>query len=284
MFCPKCGKQEADGTAFCSACGAAMTATAQNPNSEAPKAGFRPSAKDRGLTVKEFLAKEASPKAKKNALLSLAAFALAALFLIITLIVTCNMAFYDIPLINIALTAADVDVDEMDDAMDELADELDDLRDYVDDFEDELDLDSDELELVNDLFDEMENMVRNPSLSNFLSAVEETRDIANESLPEELEDRLVGSDMDEFDEVADILNAVQTVLIISTFLVIALAALAAFLKKMGFAIAAIIVNALPCLILSGFVWFLLITASLVVLCVFLSKINAEYKALQPIEA
>ncbi|MBQ4037653.1 MAG: zinc ribbon domain-containing protein [Clostridia bacterium] len=285
MFCPKCGKMEADGTAFCSACGAAMTATAQNPNAEAPKAGgFRPSAKDRGLSKKEFLAQEAGPAAKKNALLSLAAFALAALFLIITLIATCNMAFYDIPIFNLALTASGADVDEMDDAMDELADELDDLRDYVDDFEDELDLDSDELELVNDLFDEMENMVRNPSLSNVLSAVEETRNIANKSLPEELEDRLVGSDMDEFDAVADTLSIIQTVLIIFTFLVIALAALAAFMKNMGFAIAAIIVNALPCLLLSGVIWFLLITASLVVLCVFLSKFNAEYKALQPIKA
>lgn len=282
MFCPKCGKQEADGTAFCSACGAAMTATAQNPNSEAPKAGFRPSAKDRGLTVKEFLAKEASPKAKTFSLGSLIAFALAALLILISVISASNTAFYKLP--PVALVMEDGAEEEMDEMMEELQDTVDDARDWLDDNEDELDLDDDALEIVNELLDAMEELAKNPSLSGLINAVDKVQELAEENLPEEVEDRLDLDDMEEFNEAADILSAVQTALYIYAIIIIALAALAAFLKKMGFAVAAIIVNALPCLILSGFVWFLLITVALIALCVTLSKINAEYKALQPIEA
>ena len=64
MFCPNCGKNIPDDSAFCGFCGAAFGAPAAAP--AAPVATAAPavpglSAKQRGLSKKQFLATEAAP-------------------------------------------------------------------------------------------------------------------------------------------------------------------------------------------------------------------------------
>lgn len=259
MFCPNCGTNLPDGSAFCAGCGSRLNqeqpVVNQAPVYSAPatpeyEAATPPAYQDGPILNKStWLKTSPSPKAKQMSNLSLILTAACALVLILALCTSIFGPFYNVPIFKIALGEDYVQ------QIDELKDDLEDASDELDWFEDRYsdELDDDDVERA---YKSTVNLIENPSLGNCRAWA------------------------DAFGE-ADVVNIFDTfigVLWVSFGFVILLAVLGGLLKKTGLVITAIVFSVPANLLFGGTLFLILSIAALVALAVVLSQINKEYKA------
>ena len=169
----------------------------------------------------------------------------------------------------------DDELDEFDDIFDMAEDEIEKAKDYIDDNED--DFTRKEIRAVNKFLDKMEKVTDKPSFSNLKSAYKAGVKIANLD-NDDLDNVADFDDLEEEEEIISTLNIVTTVLYVFILIMILLVFLAAKNKSVGLAVLAMILSFPFEFCARGVVYALLIVVSLIVLSVFISKVNKEYKA------
>lgn len=270
MFCPNCGTQLPDGSAFCANCGNAIPQSnaAAIPTEPAAPAYTDPFASGYAAPTapvygnpygtpavakdkKVWLSTVASPRAKQMGKLSLIFTAACAFVLILALCVSIFGPFYNIPVIKMAL--GDEYVDEVNNLKDLLAEADDELEWFEDRYADDLE-DAD----VEKAFKVTKNFIKNPSLGNCRAWA-----------------KLMGDS-----SITSLFDTFITFLWIAFGIVILLAVLGGLLKKTGLVIAAIIVSIPVNLLFGGVLFLLLSIAAMGVLAYTLMQISGEYKAYQ----
>lgn len=274
MFCPHCGKSIPDNSAFCGYCGASFAAApveAPVATQVAPVAPAAPglSAKQRGLSKKQFLATEAAPAVQKAGKLAMITFA-AVLALILVATITLNtISVVNLPIIKMAVD--ENEREEMLDSMDEASDAVEEMDELLEEIEEEFGIKA--ARQAKKVVKKWENVVRKLSLANLIAVVDATH-----ALADDVSDKLgMDGEIEELEEVAQILKTVRTVIYIFG-VVIALLALWAAAKKAVFPCVLGILLSAPvyCLLASVPLGLLLIVA-FIVLAVFCSKVNKAWK-------
>ncbi len=266
MFCPKCGANLPEDATSCVACGYQM----QDQQSPA----VHVSAKERGISKKDFLATEASETARKSSKISQIAFIAAVILVIVSVIVANNTAFYKLPIISLVLSDSEQKEIEEDLKMD--SDIFDEARDLLDEIED--DLAKKEYKAIKKFIDRAEKIAENPSLAAITDAVDQAEKVAKINRDRDVEDRFDFDSVSSINEVWGLLHGITTATYIFAVVVILLALLSFFKKSIAVAVIAAIVSAPFVLAFSGFIWYVLILAALITMAVMFSKINKEYKA------
>ncbi|MBR3778976.1 MAG: zinc-ribbon domain-containing protein [Clostridia bacterium] len=270
MFCPHCGNNIPDNSAFCGHCGASFAAAP----AAAPVAVAAPtvpglSAKKRGLSKKQFLATEAAPEVKTAGKLALAFFAALMAVVLISTVVLNTISIVDLPIIKMAVE--EDEREELINSMDEASDAIDKMEKRLEDIEKELG--SKAAREAKNVVKKWEKLVRKISLANLIAVVDATHKLADD-----VSDKLgMDSEIEELEEIAKILKTVRTITYVFAAIIILLTLLAAAKKLTGVAILAQLLFTLVCVLLisvplavCGFVLY-------IALAITTSKVNKAWK-------
>lgn len=270
MFCPHCGNNIPDNSAFCGHCGASFAAAP----AAAPVAVAAPtvpglSAKKRGLSKKQFLATEAAPEVKTAGKLATAAFAVVLVLILLATITVNTFNLVNLPIIKMAVE--EHEREELLDSMEDAADELEDAEDRLDEIKDEH---------GNKVFRQAKGFVkalkkttRKFSLANVINLMTTYQKMADD-VAEKLN---IDDDMDELGEYVKVLKTVRTVTYIFGVVIALLALWAAAGKAVFPCVLGIILSVPVYCLLASVLLGILIFVAFIVLAVFCSKVNKAWK-------
>ena len=280
MFCPHCGKNIPDNSAFCGICGANLSAPAAPVAAPAaPVAVAAPvaapvpgtSAKKRGLSKKQFLATEAEPKVKAAGKTALGVFVA-----ILALILLATMTLNTINIVNLPIIKMVVEESEretMTDSMDVAADAMDEMEDVLEEIEEEFG--SKTARQAKKVVNKWEKVIRKMSLANLIAVVDATNDLAGD-----VSDKLgMDGEIEELEEIAKILKTVRTVIYVFGVIIALLALWAATKKAIFPCVLGILLSAPVYCLLASVLLGIAIVVAFIVLAVFCSKVNKAYKNL-----
>lgn len=278
MYCPNCNAELPEGTSFCGCCGAKLTQpeTQQYAAPAAPAypgyATYTTYARPmNNMTKKEFLASDAGQTAKAKAKLAVLVCLIAVAAIIAGIFATMTMPIFDIPVMSMAMEAADADPDEL---LDELENELEVMEEEYEMIED--DFSKSEREDIEDWMDSANDLTDSFSILNLKNFVNDTTMIVDE-----YGDEFNTSDLDEIVEGMDAVNqamgAVIVFLVGFFFLPILFAILGGTLKNTALTIVGIVFTAIAQIIFCGIIWVVLSLAVGIVQAVLCSKVNTEYQ-------
>lgn len=270
MFCPKCGTNIPDNSTFCGGCGYALAA-APAAAPVAPVAVAQPglSAKKRGLSKNQFLATEAAPAVKSAGKIAMGVFAAILALILLATITLNNISVVNLPIVKMA--AGEADRDELLESMDDASDAMDKMDDVLEEIEDEFG--SKTARDAKKVIKKWEKAVRKLSLSNLLSVVNATNDLAGD-----VSDKLgMNSEIEELEEVAKLLKTVRTITYIFGIVIALLALWAATKKAVGPCVLGIILSAPVYCLLANVLLGIAIIVAFIVLAVFCSKVNKAWK-------
>lgn len=267
MFCPNCGNNIPDDSAFCGHCGTSFAAAAPVATAAAPVPGT--SAKQRGLSKKQFLATEAAPAVKAAGKIALGVFA-AILALILLATITLNtISVVDLPIIKMAVDESERE--ELVDSMDEASDSMEKMEDALEEIEEELG--SKAARQAKKVINKWEKVVRKLSLANLITVVDATHNLADD-----VSDKLgMDNEIEELEEIAKILKTVRTVIYIFGVVIALLALWAAAGKSVFPCVLGILLSAPVYCLLASVLLGILIVVAFIVLAVFCSKVNKAWK-------
>ena len=278
MYCPNCNAELPEGTSFCGCCGAKLTQpeTQQYAAPAAPAypgyATYTTYARPmNNMTKKEFLASDAGLHARGQAKLAVLVCLIAVAAIIAGIFATMTMPIFDIPVMSMAMEAADADPDEL---LDELENELEVMEEEYEMIED--DFSKSEREDIEDWMDSANDLTDSFSILNLKNFVNDTTMIVDE-----YGDEFNTSDLDEIVEGMDAVNqamgAVIVFLGVFFFLPILFAILGGTLKNTALTIVGIVFTAIAQIIFCGIIWVVLSLAVGIVQAVLCSKVNTEYQ-------
>lgn len=278
MYCPNCNAELPEGTSFCGCCGAKLTQpeTQQYAAPAAPAypgyATYTTYARPmNNMTKKEFLASDAGLHARGQAKLAVLVCLIAVAAIIAGIFTTMTMPIFDIPVMSMAMEAADADPDEL---LDELENELEVMEEEYEMIED--DFSKSEREDIEDWMDSANDLTDSFSILNLKNFVNDTTMIVDE-----YGDEFNTSDLDEIVEGMDAVNqamgAVIVFLVGFFFLPILFAVLGGTLKNTALTIVGMVFTAIAQVIFCGVLWVVLSLAVGVVQAVLCSKVNTEYQ-------
>lgn len=272
MFCPNCGANLPEGTAFCGNCGASQKpqqqAPTQQPVYQAPVYQAPPQYQptmpaSTPTSKKDFLANYASPSVKTSAKLVTISFLLTLALIFASIIVPLSTPFFEIPSVSLLLTLAEADPDELTDEMDNLLDEakssLKAEKNVMDD---------EELEAAEAVVDSLEVLTENFSVLNFKNLVS--------VMEKEGDDYMDSADMEEIEEIGQIMDIVIGALIGAFFLPLLFALLGGFTKSTGLTVTALVFTVLSQLGLCGLLFVALSLVLFIFQAVQCSKIKTAY--------
>ena len=278
MYCPNCNAELPEGTSFCGCCGAKLTQpeTQQYAAPAAPAypgyATYTTYARPmNNMTKKEFLASDAGLHARGQAKLAVLVCLIAVAAIIAGIFATMTMPIFDIPVMSMAMEAADADPDEL---LDELENELEVMEEEYEMIED--DFSKSEREDIEDWMDSANDLTDSFSILNLKNFVNDTTMIVDE-----YGDEFNTSDLDEIVEGMDAVNqamgAVIVFLVGFFFLPILFAILGGTLKNTALTIVGIVFTAIAQIIFCGIIWVVLSLAIGIVQAVLCSKVNTAYR-------
>ena len=278
MYCPNCNAELPEGTSFCGCCGAKLTQpeTQQYAAPAAPAypgyATYTTYARPmNNMTKKEFLASDAGLHARGQAKLAVLVCLIAVAVIVAGIFATMTMPIFDIPVMSMAMEAADADPDEL---LDELENELEVMEEEYEMIED--DFSKSEREDIEDWMDSANDLTDSFSILNLKNFVNDTTMIVDE-----YGDEFDTSDLDEIVEGMDAVNqamgAVIVFLVGFFFLPILFAILGGTLKNTALTIVGIVFTAIAQIIFCGIIWVVLSLAVGIVQAVLCSKVNTEYQ-------
>lgn len=278
MYCPNCNAELPEGTSFCGCCGAKLTQpeTQQYAAPAAPAypgyATYTTYARPmNNMTKKEFLASDAGLHARGQAKLAVLVCLIAVAAIIAGIFATMTMPIFDIPVMSMAMEAADADPDEL---LDELENELEVMEEEYEMIED--DFSKSEREDIEDWMDSANDLTDSFSILNLKNFVNDTTMIVDE-----YGDEFNTSDLDEIVEGMDAVNqamgAVIVFLVGFFFLPILFAVLGGTLKNTALTIVGMVFTAIAQVIFCGIIWVVLSLAVGIVQAVLCSKVNTEYQ-------
>ena len=278
MYCPNCNAELPEGTSCCGCCGAKLTQpeTQQYAAPAAPAypgyATYTTYARPmNNMTKKEFLASDAGLHARGQAKLAVLVCLIAVAAIIAGIFATMTMPIFDIPVMSMAMEAADADPDEL---LDELENELEVMEEEYEMIED--DFSKSEREDIEDWMDSANDLTDSFSILNLKNFVNDTTMIVDE-----YGDEFNTSDLDEIVEGMDAVNqamgAVIVFLVGFFFLPILFAVLGGTLKNTALTIVGMVFTAIAQVIFCGVLWVVLSLAVGVVQAVLCSKVNTEYQ-------
>ena len=278
MYCPNCNAELPEGTSFCGCCGAKLTQpeTQQYAAPAAPAypgyATYTTYARPmNNMTKKEFLASDAGLHARGQAKLAVLVCLIAVAAIIAGIFATMTMPIFDIPVMSMAMEAADADPDEL---LDELENELEVMEEEYEMIED--DFSKSEREDIEDWMDSANDLTDSFSILNLKNFVNDTTMIVDE-----YGDEFNTSDLDEIVEGMDAVNqamgAVIVFLVGFFFLPILFAVLGGTLKNTALTIVGMVFTAIAQVIFCGVLWVVLSLAVGIVQAVLCSKVNTEYQ-------
>ena len=278
MYCPNCNAELPEGTSFCGCCGAKLTQpeTQQYAAPAAPAypgyATYTTYARPmNNMTKKEFLASDAGLHARGQAKLAVLVCLIAVAAIIAGIFATMTMPIFDIPVMSMAMEAADADPDEL---LDELENELEVMEEEYEMIED--DFSKSEREDIEDWMDSANDLTDSFSILNLKNFVNDTTMIVDE-----YGDEFDTSDLDEIVEGMDAVNqamgAVIVFLVGFFFLPILFAILGGTLKNTALTVVGIVFTAIAQVIFCGMLWVVLSLVVGVVQAVLCSKVNTAYR-------
>ena len=282
MYCPNCNAELPEGTSFCGCCGAKLTQpeTQQYAAPAAPAypgyATYTTYARPmNNMTKKEFLASDAGLHARGQAKLAVLVCLIAVAAIIAGIFATMTMPIFDIPVLSIALEAANVDGD-MD--VDELTDELEDSIDWMEeDYEAiEDDLSKSERKDVEKWIDDANDLADCFSILNLRRFADSSAMIVEE-YGEEFYDSDLENATEDMEVINQAMDAVIVFLVGFFFLPILFAILGGTLKNTALTIVGIVFTAIAQIIFCGIIWVVLSLAVGIVQAVLCSKVNTEYQ-------
>ena len=278
MFCPNCNAELPEGSAFCGCCGAKLTQP-ETQTYTAPTAPAYPGYSAytsyarpmNNMTKKEFLASDAGLHARGQAKLAVLVCLIAAALIIASVVATLAMPIFDIPVMSVALDAADADPDEL---LDELENELDNMEEEFEAMEDEFS--KSECEDIERWMDSAYDVIDAFSFLNLRKFVSETS-----FLVDEYGDEFNTSDLDEvsddMDEVNQAMGALLVFVVGFFFLPVLFAVLGGTLKNTALTIVGMVFTAIAQIIFCGIIWVVLSLVVGVVQAVLCSKVNTAYR-------
>lgn len=278
MFCPNCNAELPEGTAFCGCCGHQMTES-QSQTYTAPAAPAYPGYSAytsyarpmNNMTKKEFLASDAGLHARGQAKLAVLVCLIAAALIIASVVATLAMPIFDIPVMSVALDAADADPDEL---LDELENELDNMEEEFEAMEDEFS--KSECEDIERWMDSANDVIDAFSFLNLRKFVSETS-----FLVDEYGDEFNTSDLDEISDGMDEVNQAMGALLVFVvgffFLPVLFAVLGGTLKNTALTIVGMVFTVIAQVIFCGIIWVVLSLVVGVVQAVLCSKVNTAYR-------
>jgi hypothetical protein len=276
MYCPNCNAELPEGTSFCGCCGAKLTQP-ETQTYTAPAAPAYPnysaytSYTSNNMTKKEFLASDAGLHARGQAKLAVLVCLIAVAVIIAGIFATLTMPIFDIPVMSIALEAADADPDDL---LDELENELDAMEEEYEMIED--DFSKSEREDIESWMEAAGDMADNFSILNLQKFVKDTAVIVDEH-----GDEFDTSDLDDIAEGMDAINQAMGAVIVFVvgffFLPILFAVLGGTLKNTTLTVVGIVFTAIAQVIFCGMLWVVLSLVVGVVQAVLCSKVNTAYR-------
>ncbi|MBE6701581.1 MAG: hypothetical protein E7582_06825 [Ruminococcaceae bacterium] len=247
-----------------------MNAGIPTPNNNAQGApSFNPPPKI--LSKKEYLKEKGSPDAKKAAKLSLVFFLVTVVIALFAIFTVLNSDIYKLPVVSFF----------GEDVADELKHTLeDDTEEMVDDMKWDLENNRHKMEKseikatkkVIDAFDEFED---NPSIMNLNTIANVVRSEAEEIDSDRVQ---AGYEDSELESSLIILNVVFWAVIVMGLFPLLFVFLSYNAKSIALGVLGIIFSLSFNICLAGIVFALLYIVSVIVMCVFHSKVNKEYKA------
>lgn len=264
MFCPNCGANLPDSATFCGNCGAPQkTQQPQQPVYQAPPQ-YRPATPPViPMSKKEFLAQKADPATRKTGSLVTITLLISLVLIAASIFVPLTVPFFDIPAIDLLLTVAEADPDEL---IEELEVSLEELEDSYD--RGKSTMDSDEREAAKKVIDSMDALIENFSVLNFKNLVSVTQ--------KEGDGYMDRQDLEEIEQIDQIMTVVIASLAGSFLLPLVFALLGGLNKSTGLTVTALVFTVLSQLTLCGL---LLAAASLtvyIVQAVLCSKVQRAY--------
>lgn len=278
MFCPNCGANLPEGTAFCGNCGTKMNAapeaaTQPTPAAQpayAPQSTYNPApaagVPTKPAKKKAYLKSIAPASVKRNALLVLVTMLVSIALMVGGIVSAITVPFFEIPFIA---TAAASTGEDLDDLMDELEDSYERTEEDYELYEDTYS--DDEREASEALLEAMEKFCDNPSILNLKSMVNVYVDVADE-MPEVTDD-----DIDEMKEIASIMDIILVAIIAFYFLPFLFTLLGGLNKSTGLTITGIVFTVISQAIMGGTLFVVLNLVVGVFQSVLCSKISKEYK-------
>lgn len=246
MFCPNCGTKMPDGAAFCGACGTRMNQASKPVQPARPAQPTRPAHRPTSARTR----KPGSMNRDKQVLITMAISLLLILFSIMSVFST---AFYDLPVMSLALMAdgaRDEVIGDLHDEMDERIEYMEEWIDYAEDFADD-----DEIEDAEKFLKDVKKLRKNMSFNSFKSYMKAAQK-ADSDVSEVYYD-FVDINEDEASEVKLALNIAKIVVVLFFALPILFTVLGGTKKSVGLTITGMVFTAISQLTLSGLLWVIL---------------------------
>jgi len=239
MFCPKCGTNLPDGTAFCSQCGHNLTP--QQPIPAAP---------------------QAAPKSTSKSILALLLAVACLLVMVIGHITLVNTSVGDMILLKGVIG------DDIDDMEDEMSDFAERYEDRLEDLDDELS--KKDKALVKKLIKGIKACGKSFSIANVNNLMKAAASIADSDTAEyfDLED-----EFDDFKEISAVIDGITIGLFIASMVCVIFSVLGGLLKKKALVIVGMILTTLFSLLIYGIIFVILTLAVHIVLIKHLSNLN-----------
>lgn len=281
MFCPNCGNNIPDNSAFCGYCGtsfAAQAAPAYAP--AAPDTAYAQpygyaqpgtSAKMRGVSKKQFLATEAGPEAQKAGKMAMTMFAVILALILLATITVNTISVVNLPIIKMAVDERERE--ELVDSMEQASELLEDAEDMLDDIKDEFG--GKAYRQTKKVINKWEKLSRKISLAHLIAVVDATHDLADG-----VSDKLgMDGEVEELEDIAKILKTVRTITYIFGVVIVLLALWAATKKLTGVCVLGILLSVPVYCLLASVLLGILILVAFIVLAVFTAKVNKAWKAI-----
>lgn len=278
MFCPSCGANLADNAKFCNSCGAALVSqeaptSPQQPTPSVAPYMTQPTYQEPKVGKLKFLAKLASKGAKTSNLISWIVCVVCVALLTYSFVTFYFSPVYDWFFLEIV---SPEDTDQLKDTFDEAQEEYEMYREEIED------LDDDELmeELEEYLNTSIDDDINFKKLLKRMDAVMETPSLSNMSsfinMFEDFDSDIWGEDMDEM--VLEIFDIILKVIVIVYVVLVLLTILVTLFKRTGLVVLAQFFSVIYVLLCVGLVPAVILAIAYIVLAVFCSIINKEYKA------
>lgn len=298
MNCPYCGEILNDDAVVCSVCGADLSNVPQQGQSAqqsyyapqqgqsaqqnyyAPQQGQSaqqsyyapqqpygaPRRVQQPVTKKEFV--KTNEAAAHKAMLVLVTMLISVALIVAGVVGTMTMPFYEIPLMQLVMAEADLDISELEEGFEELEDDYESQKD---------EMPEEEQEAAEMMLEGMEDLVDDFSIVNvygFMNVMDEVVEILEDV--ETMDD--VSEIADIMDEVSQAMNLAVAVIVACFVLPLLLTVLAGLCKNTGLTIVAVIFTAIPQLIFCGALWVVAGLAVAIFQAVLCSGISREYRA------